>query len=356
MAEDELGIETDVLDLDQIAEGEQASWPSALEQTFQQLRQVKGDRVVNARNLGDLAFTNADRQLGDVVKILADLRLEEWRLIPEDLANQIVGNANALLETMREMAALRSSHDNAQAERNRLQERFDTIYRFLVDDVRPVCVTARVVDVLQTRRDLLPGDVSQERLDELQATFQKLEGDAEEFKSLSDLVSAQRQLVGKEGVTDLSHHFAALGTKSKLDFDRWAKRLAGAVAIGGVAAMAFVYLTRPANDAGNAEIVTHVIIDVLAVGLIIFLIRFFALQARAHRHVEFVARNKANALSTFNLIVAGQEDEAVRSQIASALAQAVFKSDDGIFSDASSDTVTIIERVIGAASARAQQT
>jgi hypothetical protein len=41
----------------------------------------------------------------------------------------------------------------------------------------------------------------------------------------------------------------------------------------------------------------------------------------------------------------------VRAQIASALAQAVFKSDDGIFSDASGDTVTIIERVIGAASA-----
>jgi hypothetical protein len=98
--------------------------------------------------------------------------------------------------------------------------------------------------------------------------------------------------------------------------------------------------------------VTHVLLDVLVVGLVVFLIRFFAIQTRAHRHVEFVSRNKANALSTFNLIVAGQDDPTVRAQIASVLAQAVFKSDDGIFSDASGDSVTIVERVIGAAAAR----
>jgi len=66
--------------------------------------------------------------------------------------------------------------------------------------------------------------------------------------------------------------------------------------------------------------------------------------------MQFVAKNKANALATFNLIVTGQEEAEVRANVALALAQAVFKSDDGIFSDASGDTVTVVERVSAALS------
>lgn len=355
MAEDPLaalGIQTDVLDLNLVEEARSASWPEQLETTFQNLKQVKGERVVNAAYLGDLAFTNADDQLADILQILADLRLEEWRLIRDDLGNQIVNNAGGLLNTMAEMAALRATQENSASEKTRLQQQFDTYYRFFVDDVRPLCLTARVVNVLQARRDLLGGDMSEDRVAELRETFQKLEADVEEFKTLSDLVSAQRQLVGKEGVSDLSHHFTALAKTSYDDFRWWAKRLAWSIGIGGAGAVAFVYFTRPEDNAGTPAVVTHTVLDLLVVGLILFVIRFLAVQARAYRHVEFVARNKANALSTFNLIVAGQQDEGVRAQIASALAQAVFKSDDGIFSDASGDTVTIIERVIGAATAR----
>lgn len=354
MAEDPLaalGISTPVdVDLDLVLEQrEGATWPESLETSFQNLQQVKRERVVNAAYLGDLAFTNADDQVGDIIQILADLRLEDWTLIRDDLGNQIINNAGGLLSTMAEMAALRATQANAASEKTRLQQQFDSYYRFFVDDVRPLALTARVVNVLQARRDLLGGDMSEDRIAELRQTFQKLETDVEDFKSLSDLVSAQRQLVGKEGVSDLSHHFTALAEKSNEEFQTWATRLAAAVVIGGIAAVGFVYATRPDDDAGTPAVVTHTILDLLVVGLVLFLIRFLAVQTRAHRHVEFVARNKANALSTFNLIVAGQQDEVVRAQIASALAQAVFKSDDGIFSDASGDTVTIIERVIGAA-------
>jgi len=80
--------------------------------------------------------------------------------------------------------------------------------------------------------------------------------------------------------------------------------------------------------------------------------RFVAIQTRAHRHMQFVARNKADALSTFNRMVAGHQEAEVRANVAAALAQAVFKSDDGVFSDASSDTVTIIDRLGSAVTAR----
>jgi hypothetical protein len=355
VAENALGIDDSIiLDLDGLMEEQPGTtWPVELESTYRRLKQAKPERVVNAANLGDNAFQGADAKLQDVIRVLEDLRLEEWRLISAELGNQIVGWANTLLATMEQMAQLRASQPDHQAQHDSLVPQFEQYYRFFIDQVRPLCVTARVVEILRTRRDLLEGDLSQDRIDELRATFHKLEGDVEEFKTLSDLVTAQRQLVGKEGVSDLSTHFTKLAKDSQKDFKKWAKGLMLAVGVGGVTTIVFVYLTRPGDNAGNPEIISHTILDVLVVGLIIFLIRFVALQTRAHRQVEFVSRSKANALSTFNLIVAGQEDETVRAQIASALAQAVFKSDDGIFSDPSSDSITIIERVIGAASARA---
>jgi hypothetical protein len=160
--------------------------------------------------------------------------------------------------------------ENSASEKTRLQIQFDSYYRFFVDDVRPLALTARVVNVLQARRDLLGGDMSEDRIAELRETFQKLEKDVEEFKSLSDLVSAQRQLVGKEGVSDLSHHFTALAGKSNEDFQTWATRLTAAVVIGGIAAVSFVYATRPDDDAGTAAVVTHTIIDLLVVGVVLF--------------------------------------------------------------------------------------
>jgi len=131
--------------------------------------------------------------------------------------------------------------------------------------------------------------------------------------------------------------------------------LAGLLYVGGAAGVEMIGSLLWSE--GNTETLGYLLETTVEeglemVGLVVFLIRFFAIQTRAHRHVEFVSRNKANALSTFNLIVSGQEDPAVRAQVASVLAQAVFKSDDGIFSDASSDSVTIVERVIGAAAAR----
>jgi hypothetical protein len=359
MAEDSLGIpvpDQNRVDLDEAEArariAEQASWPAELEETYQNLRRAKPERIINAANLGDLAFTDAGAKLTEMMQVLADLRLEEWTRIEPGLAGEIAGNSNALVNTLTQMAELRSSQPDVQAQRDSLSQQFEGQYLFFVYRIWPLCFTARVRDIALRNPELLAAGLTPERLTELQTAFQRLEAEVEEFKSLSDLVSAQRQLVGEGGVSDLSAHFSTLVTTSKEAFGKWAASLAAAVVLGGAGAVAWVYLTRPGNNAGNAEIVTHIALDVLVVGLVVFLIRFFSIQTRAHRHVEFVSRNKANALSTFNLIVTGVEDPVVRAQVASALADAVFKSDDGIFSDASSDSVTIIERVIGAAAAR----
>jgi hypothetical protein len=213
-------------------------------------------------------------------------------------------------------------------------------------------VTARVRDVLQSHPELLGEQLSDEDAQRLRDEFVQLRRDADEFRTLSELVPSMRELVGEEGATKLGAHFEKLAKRANEQFRWWATGLAVATILGGAGLVLVVAAIRPEGDASNAEIVSRALLDILIVGLVIFVIRFVAMQARAYRHVEFVARNKANALSTFNLIVTGQKDQEVRAQVASALAQAVFKSDDGIFADASSDTVTIVERIVGSVGSR----
>lgn len=173
-----------------------------------------------------------------------------------------------------------------------------------------------------------------------------------ELEARAQLVDAQREAVSESGARELSKDFEVRGTAHLRSFRQWALALMLAVSLGGTGGVLFVYLTRPSDDATNAEIATHAILDILVLGLIIFLMRFVAIQARAHRHMQFVTTNKADALSTFNRMVAGHQEPEVRASVAAALAQAVFKSDDGIFSDASSDTVTFIERLGAAVTSR----
>jgi hypothetical protein len=325
-------------------------WP--IEDQYQALRAFEPAAIVNASGLGDLAFNGADERLREIVAVLSDLRLEPWRYVDPEIAGQLQSNAANLQSTLEQMSQLRSSQQNVHNDRNQLEANFNNYHQFFLGRVRPLCMTARVVDVFRNRRELLGVEISPDQVEQLESHFRELRDTAAELQRLAPLVEAQRQLVEEGGVAKLSAAVDVRATEARNSFRNWALALAAGVLAGGFGSGLFVYLTRPDPDAGTAEIASYLALDVFVIGIVVFVVRFLALQTRAHRHVEFVARNKANALSTFNLIVSGQTDPEVRAQVAAALAQAVFKSEDGIFSDASSDSVTIIERVVGSAANR----
>jgi hypothetical protein len=336
----------EVLDLEDFP-----TWPIAVQ--VQDLERISPDAVVNAGELGGLRFEGVDEQYAQIVQILRDLRLEDWDMLPTDLVGEITTNVDDLLNAVREMVALSPASDGDwQNTRNALQARFTDRYAFFRNRVRPVCLTARLVHVLHTQPQLWGGDVSAERLQKLQEQFSQLQETADQFRTLAPLVESQRQVIGQSGAADLSAYYAKRARDHAESFVKWAVILFATIALFGAVAVIFVYKTRPSDNATNAQIVTHILTDLLVLGLVVFVVRFASLQTRGHRHMQFVASNKSNALSTFNRIVAGQDDPEVRATVASALAQAVFKSEDAIFSDASHDTVTIIERMGAVVSSR----
>lgn len=103
-------------------------------------------------------------------------------------------------------------------------------------------------------------------------------------------------------------------------------------------------MAHPPDDASNADIAAAVAIQLLVVGLLLYVVRTAGGQFRAHRHLEAVNRNKAAALATFNRIVTGPSEKEVRTAVAVVLAQAVFSSDDTGFVESANDGVTLLER------------
>ena len=86
--------------------------------------------MINALNLGDLAFADAGAKLADVVQILTDLRLEDWRFVPPDVASAVFPNLDGTLTTLTQMAELRSSQPDVQALHNQLDAQLQSYYAF----------------------------------------------------------------------------------------------------------------------------------------------------------------------------------------------------------------------------------
>jgi hypothetical protein len=133
MPEDSLGIEVpdpDAAEAETAAlhkAAEDAGWPHDLESSLRRLRQVKPEKVVNASNLGDLAFTDAEAKITRVVHILSDLRDEDWEYVRPELRTEIVGNANGLLETMRQMAELWTTVSDTLRVKSHLRQLCDSV-------------------------------------------------------------------------------------------------------------------------------------------------------------------------------------------------------------------------------------
>lgn len=301
-------------------------WPTDLVAVFMELQATDPDALANAQRLGDLRFAEARDQF------IEDLQ----------------GHTNGLRDTVEQMVNLSPREGDAasfRSRRDQLESDFNRYASFFRDSARQYCLTARIESALDSRATLGEDDI-----EALRTRMAELEKTADEFQRLAPLVEAQRKLVGEAGVAEPSQFFDERARDHAKSFRRWAIGLLATVVVVAAGTVAMVYFSRPPDDATNGQIASHIILDVLIVGFAIFALRFVAIQTRAHRHMQFVAKNKANALATFNLIVTGQEEAEVRANVALALAQAVFKSDDGIFSDASGDTVTVVERVSAALS------
>jgi hypothetical protein len=160
------------------------------------------------------------------------------------------------------------------------------------------------------------------------------------------IAKAKREELSTSAAGDLGAAYGDEAARHSNARKLWLSLLTAAILFAGGAGAAAIALAHPARDATNGEIATALAIQILVVGLAIYLVRVAASQFRAHSHLEAVNRRKAAALATFNRMVAGPAESDVRTAVASVLAQTVFGGEETGFIDGSADSVTLVEQAI----------
>jgi len=183
---------------------------------------------------------------------------------------------------------------------------------------------------------------AQQRLEDREERIRSLEA---ELQRLSRAVDGTRKEAASTAASDLSEFYASEAGRHASLWKRWLIGLATMVVAAGCAGSGLIVAIHPSDSASNAKIVTAVAIELLVVGLLLYCVRVVARQFNAHRNLEAIANSKAAALRTFRLMVESGSSPDARTELALILAQVVFHVEDAGFVDASSDGVTLPERI-----------
>lgn len=331
--------------------------PWELHDHLTRLQRLTPSELVGERRMGaGMAFRSADRQVADVVRVIDELRLDWDRLSPQR-RSEVVGTANSFVQIVESIMKMDSSRvdttvegttwspDQVRQQRDTWEAELTRLHQWFFDNAQPLCVSAPARRAAEDYIRAETASLSEAQIRELRQTFAELREQAAEFERLRPVVEAQRELLGESGTTKVSAHFDDEAKGHGVAWKWWLGALLGWVLVSGIGGVIFIDETRPADDATNAQIASHLFLDLLVIGLALYIVRILSLQFRAHRHMEVIARNKASALSTFNQLIVGMEPE-VKTVVAAALAQSVFSADDAIFADGSAEHVTILERVL----------
>jgi energy-converting hydrogenase Eha subunit A len=168
-----------------------------------------------------------------------------------------------------------------------------------------------------------------------------------ELEARGALVEATRSETGSVGAEELAIAYEDQAIHHDRQWKTWGIALASSVIVALIAGYMVLDGNRPPDDATTAQIVSRVAIDLLIIGLLIYMVRVTSHQFSVHRHLGAVAHNKAAALATFARIVNSGSSAEARDRLTDVLAQYVFASDNTGFLTGSGDQITLLERLAG---------
>jgi hypothetical protein len=302
----------------------------------------------------------APAQFRSVLAIAKRLRDTDWNGLTGEVVRGVEEALVDLLAVTDFITSLpeRPGREDAEDLANDLRQRLQEIQRYFNKNVEPEIERLapepdlsapesqglsanEIAEVSRVRKEL---ETSRAELAELKNRNAEI---LAELEARDELVEARRTEIGSLGAEDLSVAYAKQATHHEQQWKLWG----GALLVASLAALIGGYAVLKANQlpdgASTAQIVSHVAVDLLVIGLLIYTVRLTSLQFSVHRHLAAVANNKAAALNTFASIVTSGSSPETRDRLAEVLAQYVFVSDNTGFLDAASDQVTLPERIAG---------
>lgn len=302
-------------------------------------------------------LTHAPAQFRSILAI-TQRALAQWGSLPAETAAEIEQGLMRLLEIIGEIEARPLLHEadmpaDSRRVSNEIKERLNALHAFFGDTVEPLVGAMKsspegdgpseheIENIRRTREEL---DRSKKEIAELEARYDQIDA---ELESRRELIEAARLESGTTGAQYLAKAYVEQAETHERDWKYWGVGLIASTLTALVGGYAVLKHNHPADNASTAQIVSHVALDLLIIGLLIYVVRLTSLQFSVHRHLAAVARNKAAALDTFSQIVSSGSSSETRDRLAEVLAQYVFVSSDTGFLDSAGDQVTLPERLAG---------
>ena len=311
-----------------------------------------------ARFPAQLELTHGPAQFRSILAI-AERIFGQWEQLPPEVAT---GIEHALMQLLDLVALIESRDLSAEVDMpsdsrrvsGQIKETLGQIQEFFSDAVEPLLPTAD--DIVSAAGELSEQETdnvrrTRQQLNEAEQKLAELEARAvnvnAELESREDLLKAAREESGASGTQNLAEEYDKQAQDHERHWKYWGAGLAVATSTALVGGYFVLKVNHPATDATTSELVSHAALDLLVIGILIYVVRVTSLQFSVHRHLAAVARNKAAALATFSRIVSSGSSSETRDRLAEVLAHYVFVSSDTGFLDAAGDQITLPERLAG---------
>jgi hypothetical protein len=279
-----------------------------------------------------------------------------WDQLDPEVAGGIEAALMQLLDLVAAVEAYEVLPQDAMGSQRReasehVQRRLEEILTFFRDTVEPrVAAPQLSAAATLTDQELENARLTREELERSKKEIAELEARSSqinaELDSRKELIEAARTGTGSAGAKDLSRAYEDQADEHERQWKIWGIALLGTLVVALAGGILLLTLNPPPEDPTTAELISHLALDLLIIGLLIYAIRITSLQFSVHRHLAAVASNKAAALKTFSRIVSSGSSAETRDRLAEVLAHHVFVSDSTGFLDVASDQITLPERLV----------
>ena len=280
--------------------------------------------IARTSDLGPFALNEAIEPLGKLVRLFEQIPTQHIAELPDQQANQLRDQANAVLNRVRECDEFdpktqENPSTKQQALVTGLEQAYPSTFSALWHHIGYLASRERDFAALELQ--------ARSATEAVKTEAARLQEDLENQKNSADEILADIKKVAAEpGVSQQAIHFSSESVLQGSEAEKWEKRTAGALVAVILFGILTIFMHRIPFLAPNN---TYDTIQLAVSKVVIFAALFYALTlcARnyfAHRHSQAVNKHRQNALATYKAIADAASDEGGRDIVLSHAADCIF--------------------------------
>ena len=244
-----------------------------LQASIDALEAISDEDIRGTNRLGSLAFDDASQKVREIQRILEELTEEDWEALDNGFKSTLTTNATTLLQALEAMRQLSAGDANAATDPQTYEQQLNDSLEWFRSTARPRARRAWLRSELGRTEQgaaLEEGALVHRQLEELRREAAELRS---QLEAIEPVVEAGRVAAGESASIDLAEVYSKQADDHATDWRSWRWIFLGSVALAIAGSLAVVLIGRPSGEATSAEAVSRFLIDLLIIGLLLYLVR-----------------------------------------------------------------------------------